>query len=406
MTAIAAEQVRLMAEAVRLKADTTEASAGTAASVVSGFSRTQSGFSRTRSFVIDSAWGFTALRPEWNALLRDSASASPFLTWEWLHTWWRHLSGTSQLRILAVRAGTDLIAVAPFRMTTSSAHLPCLDMLGTGDAGSDYLDIIVRRGWEDEGLAAIEHFVASQKTALRLNHLGPTAVADRLSDRLAQRGWAQTTAPGGTCPYIPLAGHTWDSYLATLGSSHRANVRRRIRALEQHFTVRFDRVTSEAERRDLLATLCEYHARRFDARGTAFGTGATRAFHDEITKRALDRGWLRMYVLRLNDAPVAVMYGFFYDRTFSFYQHGFDDRYQQHSIGLVLMGLSIRAAIEEGAAEFDMLWGVEPYKFLWARDRRELRNVHLFPASIAGRIHRSLLHARRTAAGIVRRHVS
>jgi CelD/BcsL family acetyltransferase involved in cellulose biosynthesis len=100
------------------------------------------------------------------------------------------------------------------------------------------------------------------------------------------------------------------------------------------------------------------------------------------------------------------MYGFFYDRTFSFYQHGFDDRYQQHSIGLVLMGLSIRAAIEEGAAEFDMLWGVEPYKFLWARDRRELRNVHLFPASIAGRIHRSLLHARRTAAGIVRRHVS
>ena len=77
-----------------------------------------------------------------------------------------------------------------------------------------------------------------------------------------------------------------------------------------------------------------------------------------------------MYVLRLNGAPVAVMYGFLYNGTFSFYQHGFDDQYQQHSIGLVLMALSIRAAIEEGAGEFDMLWGLEPYKFLWAHDTR------------------------------------
>ena len=53
---------------------------------------------------IDSSWGFTALRPEWNALLRDSASDCPFLTWEWLHTWWTHLSGSSRLRIDTCRA--------------------------------------------------------------------------------------------------------------------------------------------------------------------------------------------------------------------------------------------------------------------------------------------------------------
>src|SRR4029079_10597429 len=135
-------------------------------------------------------------------------------------------------------------------------------------------------------------------------------------------------------------------------------------------------------------------------------SAATRAFHDEVTRRALDRGWLRLCVLRLNGEAAAVMYGFFYNDTFAFYQHGFDDRYQQHSIGLVLMGLTIRAAIDEGAAEFDMLWGVEPYKFLWARDRRELRNMHLFPASIRGNVHRHLFAARRRVAGFIRRHVS
>ena len=43
------------------------------------------------------------------------------------------------------------------------------------------------------------------------------------------------------------------------------------------------------------------------------------------------------------------MYGFFYNRQFYFYQHGFDDRYSRHSIGLVLMALTLRAAIDEGA---------------------------------------------------------
>ena len=101
------------------------------------------------SLVIDSLSGFSALRPEWDSLLCDSASASLFLTWEWLHTWWTHLRASSQLRMLAVRAGGELIAIAPFQMTGNGvAHFPCLEMLGTGDAGSDYLDLIIRRGWE------------------------------------------------------------------------------------------------------------------------------------------------------------------------------------------------------------------------------------------------------------------
>jgi len=356
--------------------------------------------------LIDSAWSFSALRPEWSSLLRASASASPFLTWEWLHTWWTHLGGSSRLRMVAVRAGTELIAVAPFRAATGTAYLPCLDMLATGDVGSDYLDVIVRRGREAEALPAIEQFVRSQCTTLRLTHLGPSAVADLLADRLHASGWARTTTAGGTCPYIPLAGHTWDSYLATLGSSHRANVRRRIRALDQKFDVRFERGTGDTQRREALAKLFEYHDRRFDERGTAFGTDDMRAFHDELTRRALDRGWLRMFVLRLDGAPVAVMYGFLYDGTFYFYQHGFDEQFQQHSIGLVLMALSIRAAIDKGAGEFDMLWGVEPYKFLWARQTRELRTLLLFPPRIGGQIHRGLYHARRQAKALIGRYVS
>jgi CelD/BcsL family acetyltransferase involved in cellulose biosynthesis len=354
-----------------------------------------------RPVCVDSPWRFTELRSAWDSLLQSSEATSPFLTWEWLHPWWRYLGGSSPLRMLAVDAGNRLIAVAPFRVTTGVARMPCLDLLGTGDAGSDYLDVIIRSGFEPEALDAIERFVVAQNIALRLTHLGPSAAADGLASRLERRRWKQVTNPGGTCPYIPLAGHTWDSYLATLGASHRANVRRRLRALEQKFDVRFERVTSDHDRREALERLTHYHERRFAAHGTAFRTASLCAFHDDATRRFLDRGWLRMFVLRLNGAPAAVMYGFLYNRTFYFYQHGFDDSYQQHGIGLVLMALTIRTAIEEGAAEFDMLWGTEPYKFLWARDVRELRNLHLFPPHLGGQLHRGLFHARRRLSAFI-----
>ena len=354
-----------------------------------------------RAIRVESARGFTELRPAWDSLLQSSEAASPFLTWEWLQPWWRHLSGSSTLRMLTVDDGSHLIAVAPFRLTTGVARLPCLDLLGTGDAGSDYLDVIIRSGFEPESLDAIGRFVVAQNMALRLTHLGPTAAADGLASRLERRRWIQVTTPGGVCPYIPLAGHTWDSYLATLGASHRANVRRRLRALEQKFDVRFERVTADDDRREALERLTQYHERRFAARGTAFHTASLCAFHDEATRRFLDRGWLRMYVLRVNGAIAAVMYGFLYDRTFYFYQHGFDDSYQQHGIGLVLMALTIRTAIEEGAAEFDMLWGTEAYKFLWARDVRELRNLHLFPPHLGGQLHRGLFCARRRLSAFI-----
>jgi CelD/BcsL family acetyltransferase involved in cellulose biosynthesis len=355
---------------------------------------------------LDSSWGFTALRSEWNALLRDSASDGPFLTWEWLHTWWTHLSGASRLRIAAVRADHELIALAPFRITKSRVtFLSRLDMLGTGGAGSDYLDVIVRRGWEAEGVRALARFARSESATLRLRRLARTATAFALADRLEADGWIASTAPDGVCPYVPLTGHTWDSYLGTLGSSHRANVRRRIKALGQNFSMRFERVTTDAERREALAALVTFHERRYAGRGgsTAFMTPALRGFHDEVTRRALDRGWLRLFVLRVNDALVAVMYGFMYNGRFYFYQHGFDDRYQRHSIGLVVMGLSIRAAIDEGADEFDMLWGVEAYKGLWARETRELRTIQLFSPRIGGRIHRGASCARRSLGTLARR---
>ncbi len=355
---------------------------------------------------IDDRWRFTGLRHEWNELLRHSTADCPFLTWEWLNAWWMHFGAGSALRIVTVRDGDELIAIAPLRESASPIKwMSRLEFLGTGEAGSDYLDMIVASGREPEALTALAQFARARRTALRLTHLLPTSMAETVAKQLSLEGWTSAGAADGVCPFIRLAGHTWDSYLATIGSSHRANVRRRLRGLEQRFDVRFERVTDDAERREALDALARFHDRRYVGRGgsTAFSTPALLAFHNEITRRGIELGWMRLYTLRLNGAVAAVMYGFAYNRRFYFYQHGFDEHYSQHSAGLVLMALTIRSAIDEGLQEFDFLWGEEGYKALWSHDVRRLRQIQLYPAGISGRMHQRAVEAQRRLRRLARR---
>jgi CelD/BcsL family acetyltransferase involved in cellulose biosynthesis len=351
-------------------------------------------------------WGFTTLRHEWRELLESSDCNNPFLTWEWLSAWWTHFGSADGLRLIVVRADQKLIAIAPLHLVaTSLPWFSRLEFLGTGVAGSDYLDVIVRRGSDAAAAAAIAGYLAGQQLAVRLTHLPPASISVRLAERLADAGWTTSFTADGTCPIVALAGHTFDSFLNTLGASHRANIRRRLRAIERDFDVRFERVTRHENRRAALDRLAAFHERRYAERGgsTAFSTDTARAFHDDATRRGLERGWLRMYVLKLDERIAAVMYGFNDGGRFYFYQHGYDDAYASHSVGLVLMALTIRAAIDEGAGEFDMLWGTEPYKSLWARSALVLQRADLFPAHLAGAMQRHAVGARRGVTELARR---
>jgi len=358
---------------------------------------------------VQDAETFAALREEWSDLLQSSASSNPFLTWEWLHAWWMHFGDSSGLRLLVARAGGELIAIAPLRMVSAPLDwFSRIEFLGTGEAGSDYLDVIVRRGQEHDAVEAFAEFLTSRQHTLRLTHLPPASVSAKLARRLGSAGWAASFVDDGTCPIVDLRGHTFESFLGSVGASHRANIRRRLRALDRQFDVRFDRIIRHDDRQAALAALAVFHNRRYAERGgsTAFASAAARAFHDDATRRALDSGWLRMYALTLNGATAAVMYGFHMDGRFYFYQHGYDETYSPQSLGLAVMAMTINAAISEGADEFDMLWGTESYKSLWARRAAVLQRVDLYPVHLGGSVQRHAVEARRGVAGLARRVLS
>jgi len=354
--------------------------------------------------------GFESLRDEWNELLDASDSDCLFLTWEWLYTWWKHLAEDRRLSILAVRREGRLAAVAPFCLRPPSLRrrclLPVLEFLGSGCVGSDYLDIIVRRGLEAEARQALASALAGQRLMLDWAQLRRgSCFAAAVAADLGGRDWNVSERVTNTCPFIPLAGFSWEDYLATLGPEHRYNFNRKLRRLNREYHVQFEQVRAANQCRESIDLVIELHNLRWRDRGKsdAFHTEGLVGFHREFSGLALERGWLRLYILRLNEKPAACLYGFFYGKVFYFYQSGFDLAYQKDSVGLVTMGLGIRNAIEEGALQYDLLHGAEEYKSHWSRDRRELARLELYPPGGLGRICRSSVELERGSRRIARR---
>jgi CelD/BcsL family acetyltransferase involved in cellulose biosynthesis len=310
---------------------------------------------------------FTALedaREEWPALAERSRNV--FASWEWVTTWWRHFGGGRELAgAIARRPGGEPAAILPlYAYGRTPVHV--LRFIGHGPG--DWLGPIHA---PDDGELAAEALLAKFAGG-RWDIL--------LAERLRPGGFSNL---GGTLlradafPILPFRGRSWDELLAEHSANFRQQVRRRERRLARAHRLSF-RLTTDPDRLDAdLELLFALHDARWQGAGSGAFSGARRAFHHEFARLALARGWLRLWVMELDERPVAAWYGFRYANAECYYQSGRDPAHDAGSVGFVLLCHTIRAALEEGAEAYWFLRGDEGYKYRFAEEDPGVRTVAL-----------------------------
>lgn len=104
-------------------------------------------------------------------------------------------------------------------------------------------------------------------------------------------------------------------------------------------------------------------------------------FYQELVQNLAEINALRFNEISLNEKPIAMHFGTFYNNSYSFYTPTFDPDFSQYSAGRLLIDFIIREAAREKAQEFDFLLGDEAYKFERATTCRKLVNLQIFTSN-------------------------
>jgi CelD/BcsL family acetyltransferase involved in cellulose biosynthesis len=321
---------------------------------------------------------FSGISPtDWNNLLSESITNTPFLRYEYLNTWWGTRGGgewkQAKLVLISAYENNTLIGIAPLFLAEHNRK-QSLMLLGSIEI-SDYLDLIVRQDDLSLFTSGLLDFLASNSTITfscfdwyNLPDTSPTLAT--LKADVAKRGWLFTKETFRPSLYVPLPGD-FKTYLASINKKQRHEIRRKMRRAEEYekpirWYIVEDVDTLDTEIDDFLALMANDHDKDL------FLSEEMRIQMQCSMQTAFKAGWLQLAFLEVNGQKAAGYLSFDYDNRIWIYNSGLNFDFKYLSPGWVLLGYMLQWANENGRSEFDFMRGEEGYKYKFGAIKRDV----------------------------------
>lgn len=291
------------------------------------------------------------LRGVWDPLAE--AAGHPFGSWEWISAWWDTYGAGKELFLHACDDPDGRLAAILPLYSARRGPVRVGRFIGYADLHSPLCHE------RDRPLAA---------AALReLLGRGDDRCTVLLLEKMpGEQHWGDVV--GGSVvkvdadPVLQLGGRTWEEYEASMTSKLRKRTRYQERRLARDHAVSFDLCTDPAQLDGAMSELFALHDARFGDVSTGIFRGERAELQRRFAAAAFGRGWLRLWILRVDGRPAAAYHGIRYAGSEFFFQSGRDPEFDRLSVGSVLLMHVIRDACEAGIRDFRFLAGDESYK--------------------------------------------
>jgi CelD/BcsL family acetyltransferase involved in cellulose biosynthesis len=315
--------------------------------------------------------------PVWPQLLERDPDSHVFATPEWNRLWWDEFGAGKELFFLTMRRGPDVAAIVPLYLKHEEAH-EVFRFVGGIDL-TDYLGPICSLEDRDDVAAALVDWFSDLSIDWdefdAHNMPVPFGFAEFLVDHADRRGFDFRLDQEETSAILRLP-DDWDTYLASLGSKQRHELRRKRRRLGRDYPdAVFRTATEESLERDL-KTFVEMHRGAEGYKGH-FMRPEIATFFERIARAFMPLGWLRLDFLEIGERAVASTFGFEREGVFYLYNSAFETDAAGISPGFVLVSELIKSAIDRSLSAFDFLRGPERYKYQLGAQAVPLHNLRL-----------------------------
>lgn len=330
--------------------------------------------------VFSSLEELTPYADRWNELVQNSPSSSIFLTWEWFSTWCICLGNHRPLFIIAVFDKSDnLLAILPLYQSNLKLFkcitYHCLRLAGDCFCGGEYPDLIVD---SDANVIEIQRCIRTclykhkfQWDWLYFTHVsGWNEARSRLSlldsehaSFIRQRQFIFSTI------FLPL---TLVEYECKILGSFASLIRRQQKKIEKIGNLSIQICNESSEIPIYLNNLFRLHRKRWEStgqRGSFDRRPLTKCFYEAFATIALDKGWLKIFSLQVDNKVLAVQIGYLFNDVFYQMQEGFDPE-GPGGLGNVLRLSVIKWCINNNVREYDYLGGDDKHKLRWGAKQR------------------------------------
>lgn len=335
-----------------------------------------------------------ALTQEWDRLAPRAHRPSVFLESDWMRAAWAWRSETARLHIVRVARGGEAIGFVPLietrapRLGRSARRLEFLEIPDT-----QRCEVLCAPGDLDAVCGALAAHLAGvhrrwdELCLVKLDAESPTLAA--LARAFGETGLTAYTGESAVVPGVRLSGG-WEAFYA--GRT------RRLKKANNHLANRLKRAVGsiEVERlsgmeipQDRLAAavdaLTNISRRSWKAAtGLTFDQSGPQRFLRELLPRAAARGWLSLWLLRLDGKVAATELQLAHRGVIAALRSDYDPDYAELSAGSYLNWQLIVQLFATGEAYYCMGPGANKYKLRWADDLPQQLTLRVYNRTARG----------------------
>jgi len=344
--------------------------------------------------LVSSPADFIALRDAWNLVAASSQGEAAFCSHEWFDAAWQWRQQTARLYVLCFFSEDRLAAVLPLVLREGRmSGLPVRELAFLAVPDTQSCDVIVAEQDRASGIAAFAAELERRRgewDVMRLHYLRPGSVAaSTLRAALEGRGFATrvVAAPGN--PFVALDA-SWEAYYATRSRRLKKSNNLVANRLHKAGEIRIDWLAPDADNRMDIDSFVDraiaISARSWKTRTrNSLDNPGPQSFIRCLARGAARRGWLSIWILSLNERPLAMEYQLIADGSVYALRSDFDTEFDAVSPGTHLSGHLLKQLFGKGLRRYYMGPGNNPYKYRWTDNVEPVEELTVYGRSLAGR---------------------
>jgi CelD/BcsL family acetyltransferase involved in cellulose biosynthesis len=352
---------------------------------------------------IDDLAGLTALGPTWLDLLGRCSNRNLFLTYDWTRTWWEFFGEDSDLWMLVVSDGNEIVGIAPMMLHRETHGGVPVRVLGSiTNRHVSRSDFVVPARREEVFRALVEYWqdVSSQWDLLRLTGVPEESGTTRLLIESISGGGLRVfpiEAHKELC-YLPVSG-SWEEYVARRSHNFQRNYVRLGNRLDELHAVSFDFDDSPASVDESMSRLfaLESTGAKSVPQRTELDDNEKR-FHRALAARFAAHGGFQNRFIVADGVTIAGLHSIAYDGVLYALLTFYDVQYSKVSPGRAVLRHALAASWQDTGIRRIDLNGSSPFLRTWTNHSVKLERLAIGNQRGYSRLMAWFRHVRKTLA--------